>query len=63
MGRELGAMMNQWVWNQQLRYINELGIRSYDISMSWELATTMNINGQGMRSYNISMGVELGAMI
>jgi hypothetical protein len=40
-----------------------LGIRSYDISMSWELATTMNINGQGMRSYNISMSKELGAII
>ena len=63
MRRELGATINQWVWKQQLRYINELGIKSYDISMTWELGATMNINGQGMRRYNISMGIELGGMI
>jgi hypothetical protein len=34
MGRELGAMIYQWV-----------GIRSYDISMSWELGDTINIKG------------------
>ena len=34
MGRELGAMIYQWV-----------NIRSYDISMSWELGDTMNIKG------------------
>jgi hypothetical protein len=41
MGRELGATINQWVWNWQLRYINGYGISSYDISMGRELGATI----------------------
>ena len=37
MGMELTATIYQWAGNQELRYINEQGIRSCDVTMGKEL--------------------------
>ena len=62
MGKELGAMLYQWIGNQEPQYINGQGIRSYDISMVKELGATI-YQSVGIRSYDISMGREYRGMI
>ena len=42
MRSELEATIYQWAGNQELIYINEQGIKSYDMAMSRELGATIN---------------------